>query len=158
MRKIFGSLFIILILFVTHCAYEIYSYDNRSAANLSAYCNIDFRSVIDPKTNAVSGATLSIVDFRYASGRLEKQLLLDIDGKKFKVNEVEISSKAPAYTDGNYKHVNTLFVVFPEEILKEIAAADKIKVSFKYIGKTAGIELPLSAPDLAYWKKQLPPL
>ena len=158
MRKIFGILSIILILFITHCAYEIFSYDNRSAATLSAYCNIDFRSVTEPTTNTVSGATLSIVDFRYASGQLEKQLLLDIDGKKFKLNEVEISSKAPAYTDGNFKHANTLFAVFPPQILKEIATADKVKVSFKYTDKTSGVELPLSAPDLVYWKKQLPPL
>lgn len=61
---------IILLVIVTiaaYCSYTIFSYDHRTASNLSAYCNIDFRGVKNPQTNTVTGATLSVVDFRYAS-------------------------------------------------------------------------------------------
>ena len=147
-----------------YCSYTVFSYDNRTVSNLSAYCTIDFRGVTDPQTNNVTGATLSVVDFRYDSGSLEKFFIIDVNGKKHKIDSIETSAQAPSYSPKDFptgeffKHTNTLFVTFPPQVLREISHADTVKVSFKYAGSDSAIELPLSAPDLQYWKNQLPSL
>lgn len=147
-----------------YCSYTVFSYDNRTASNLSAYCTIDFRGVADPKTNNITAATLSIVDFRYDSKPLEKFFTIDIDGTIYKIDSIEVTAQPPTYSLKNspsgsgFKHTNTLFVTFPPQILKKIAEASTIKISFRYIGNNSAIELPLSAVDLQYWKNQLPAL
>jgi len=157
-------LVIVIVAIVSYYSYTVFSYDNRTASNLSAYCNIDFRGVADPQTNNIIGATLSIVDFRYDSGPLEKFFIIDVDDKTYKIDSIKISAQPPAYsrkdfpTGKGFKHTNTLFVTFPPQVLKEISKADTIKVSFKYLGNNSPLELPLSAADLQYWKNQLPPL
>jgi hypothetical protein len=164
MRKKVTILVFVIIAIVAYYSYTVFSYDNRTVSNLSAYCNIDFRGVTDPQTNNVTGATLSVVDFRYASGPLEKFFIIDVDGKTYKTDSIEISSQPPTYspkdfpTGKSFKHTNTLFVTFPPQVLKEIPLADTVKVSFKYANSDSSIELPLSAVDLQYWKNQLPSL
>ena len=162
MRKKTTILVLAIVAIAFYCSYVIFSYDNRTANNLSAYCNIDFRGVADPQTNTVTGTTLSVVDFRYDSGPLEKFFIIDVDGKTYKIDSIEISAQPPTYSPKDFstgkcfKHTNTLFVIFPPQILKEISQADTVKVSFKYFDSDSAIELPLSAADLQYWKNQLP--
>lgn len=150
-----------LIAIAAYCSYTIFSYDNRTASNLSAYCNIDFRGVTNPETNKVTGATLSIVDFRYHSNPLEKIFLIAIDGKTYKIDSIEIATQPPTYSPKDFsttkglKHTHTLFVTFPPPVLKEISKANTVKVSFQYVGSNSPIELPLSTADLQYWKNQL---
>lgn len=155
---------LVLIIVAIYCCYTVFSYDNRTASNLSAYCNIDFRGVADPQTNIITGATLSVIDYRYDSRPLEKFFIIDVDGKAYKIDNIEISAQPPTYSPKDstigkhFKHTNTLFVTFPLQVLKEISQADTIKVSFKYLDNDSTIQLPLSNPDLQYWKNQLPSL
>ena len=149
---------------VAYYSYTVFSYDNRTASNLSAYCNIDFRGVTNSQTKNVTAGTLSVVDFRYDSGLLEKFFIIDVDGKAYKIDSIEISAQPPTYslkdfpTGKGFKHTNTLFVTFPPQIIKEISQADTVKISFKYANSNSTIELPLSNLDLQYWKNQLPTL
>jgi len=164
MRKKTTILILVIVTIALYCSYTVYSYDNRTVSNLSAYCNIDFRGVIDPQTNTAIGATLSIIDTRYHSGTLEKFFIIDIDGKTYKIDSIEISSQPPTYsqkdfpTGNSFKYTNTLFVTFPPQVLKEISQANTVKAFFKYTNSDSAIELPLSAVDLRYWKNQLPSL
>ncbi|MBC8015393.1 MAG: hypothetical protein H7X79_06565 [Sporomusaceae bacterium] len=164
MRKKTTILVLVIVAIAFYCSYTVFSYDNRIVSNLSAYCNIDFRGVTAPQTNNVTGATLSVVDFRYASGPLEKFFIIDVDGKTYKIDSIEISAQPPTYlpkdfsTGQFFKHTNTLFVTFPLQVLKEISQAATVKVSFKYTDSDSTIELPLSSIDLQYWKNQLPSL
>lgn len=163
MRNKRTILILVIVATAFYFGYTVFSYDHRTASNLSAYCNIDFRGVAgDPQTTIVTGATLSLVDSRYNSEPLEKFFIIAIDGKTYKIDSIEISAQPPVYSLKDFstgkflKHTNTLFVTFPSQLLKEIARADSVKVSFKYLGSNSIIELPLSAVDLQYWKNQLP--
>ena len=162
MRKKTTILVLVIVAIAFYCSYTVFSYDNRTVSNLSAYCNIDFRGVTDPQTNNLTGATLSVVDFRYDSEPLEKFFSINIDGKTYKIDSIEISALPPTYsprdfpTGKSFKHTNTLFVTFPPQVLKEISQADTVKVSVKYTDRDSAIELPLSTVDLQYWKNQLP--
>lgn len=164
MRNKITILVLFIVVFIAYGSYTVISYDNRTASNLSAYCNIDFRGIANPKTKKVTVATLSIVDFRYGSGQLEKVFRLEANGKTYKIDTIEISVNSPTYSPQDFsagksfKHTNTLFITFPEAVLKEIAQADTVKVSFKYADSDSPIELPLSDVDLQYWKNQLSPL
>lgn len=161
MRKKITVLVLVIVAIAFYCSYTVFSYDNRAASNLSAYCTIDFRGEKD-QTNTVTGATLSIMDFRYDSAPLERFFIIDVDGKTYKIDSIEISGQPPTYspkdfpTGKSFKHTNTLFATFPTQVLKEISKANNIKVSFQYMGSKSAIELPLSAVDLQYWKNQLP--
>jgi len=161
MRKFIRTILIIMILASLGSFAYRSSYDNRSANNLSAYCNIDFRSTIDPATNKINRVTLALLDFRFSNQPLENFCRIDIDGKEYQLDASETTSQAPTYSlqDFNnvnsFKYTNHLTVDFPPQIQKEIAAAKQIKISFQYKGSPTPIELPLSDVDLIYWKKQL---
>jgi len=137
------------------------SYDNRSASNLSSYCNIDFRGIIDPETNKIKTATLSLIDYRFSSNPLEKFCIVDVDGKKYKVLADDTSSLPPTYSPKDFKfeigfkYTNSLLAHFEPSLLKEINNANTVKISFKYVDNDSAIELPLSDVDLKYWKNQL---
>ena len=51
-------------------------------------------------------------------------------------------------------NTNKLFIEFPAEALPELKTADEIRVQLKYSDGTV-LDLPLNAPDLAYWQEQL---
>ena len=161
MHKKTTILVLVIVAIASYCSYTIFSYDNRTVSNLSAYCTIDFRGVTDPLTNNVSGATLSVVDFRYDSGPLEKFFIIDVNGITYKIDSIDISAQSPTYSPKDFstgkcfKHTNTLFVTFPPQVLKEISQADTVKISFKYLGSDSAIELSLSTVDLQYWKNKL---
>ena len=76
-------LFIPLCLLI-YLSYNIWAYDNRSANNLSAYCNIDFKGV-QPSTETL-GATLELVDYRYSSKPLEPTLTIYVDDNIYQIN------------------------------------------------------------------------
>lgn len=160
-KKILIPLFLLVAL-VAYCGYIVSAHDNRSASNLSAFCDIDFRGVMDRQTNTVTGATLSIIDFRYQPGPLEHFFLITVDGRPYKIDSIALSSQPPTYSPGDYatasylKHTNMLFVTFPLHVLQEIPRATTVTVTFKYANRNTGITLPLSAADLQYWKNQLP--
>ncbi|MBP2632531.1 MAG: hypothetical protein H6Q70_3159 [Firmicutes bacterium] len=159
-KKITFAIFTIILVITSFIGYRA-SYDNRSANNLSSYCNIDFRGIIDPATNKVQAATFSLVDYRFSKNSLEKFCIVDVDGKKYKVSADETSSIPPTYSpkdfklDTGFKYTNSLFVHFDPSLLKEIKNANTVKILFKYINNDSAIELPLSEVDLGYWKKQL---
>ncbi|WP_346353299.1 hypothetical protein [Azotosporobacter soli] len=162
MKKSMLFIFFLVASLAAYAYHSTLAYDQRSAANLSAYCNIDFRSVLEPQTNQITGATLSIVDFRYAAPPLESFFRITVDGQSYTLTAVSISARPPSYSpDGlasgkSLQHTNTLFVAFPRPVLAAIAQAQTVSVSFKYADSASPIELPLSAVDLQYWKKQLP--
>jgi len=164
MREKTIILVLIIVVIAFYSSYAVFSYDNRTASNLSAYCTIDFRGVADPQTTIITGATLSIVDLRYDPKPLENFFILAVDGKTYKIHSIEISTQSPTYsptdfsTGKSFKHTNTLFVTFPPQVLQEISQATTVKVSFKYVNSASVIELPLSNQDLQYWKNQLPSL
>ncbi|MBP2634026.1 MAG: hypothetical protein H6Q70_4654 [Firmicutes bacterium] len=151
---------IIIIIFTYSIGYRAF-YDNRTANNLSSYCTIDFRGVIDPTTNKVTIATLSLVDYRFSSKPIEKFCIIDVDDKTYKIAADETSSFPPTYSPNDFnlqscfKYTNSLLVHFEPSLLKEINNAKIVKISFKYVGNNSAIELPLSEVDLKYWKKQL---
>lgn len=159
-KKITITIISIILVITSFMGYRN-SYDNRSASNLSSYCNIDFRGIIDPKTNKVQTATLSLVDYRFSKNPLEKFCIVDVDGKKYKVSADETYSIPPTYSlkdlklETCFKYTNSLLVHFDPTVLKEIKNANTVKISFKYIDNDFAIELPLSEVDLNYWKNQL---
>lgn len=159
-KKITIAIITIILFFACSNFYRA-SYDNRTASNLSSYCTIDFRGVIDPTTNKVTAATLSLVDYRFSSKPLEKFCIVDVDGKTYKVTTDATASLPPTYSlnDFNlqtgFKYTNSLLVHFEPSLLKEINNAKSVKISFKYVGNDSAIELPLSEVDLNYWKNQL---
>ncbi len=154
--------FLLVASLVAYAYHSVSAYDQRSAANLSAYCNIDFRSVKETPTAPVSGATLSLVDFRYAAAPLKPFCLITIDGQAYPLADVSVSAAPPSYAlDGlvsgsSLRRANTLFVTFPRPVLAALARAESVSVSFQYADSAAPLTLPLSAVDLQYWKKQLP--
>jgi hypothetical protein len=159
-KALLAIITIIIIIFACSIGYRD-SYDNRIASNLSAYCTIDFRGVIDPIKNKVTTATLSLVDYRFSSKPIEKFCIVDVDGKTYKVTTDATTSLPPTYSPNDFnlqtcfKYTNSLIVHFDPSLLKEINNARIVKISFKYVDSDSIIELPLSEVDLNYWKNQL---
>ena len=159
-KKITIAIITIILFFVCSSFYRA-SYDNRTASNLSSYCNIDFRGVINPTTNTVTAATLSLIDYRFSNKPLEPFCIVDVDGKTYKFAADETSSFPPTYSPNDFnlqtcfKYTNNLLVHFEPSLLKEINNAKIVKISFKYVDSDSTIELPLSEVDLKYWKNQL---
>lgn len=159
-KSIWGAVLLGIMLIVGFFGYGDY-YDHRKADNLSAYCNIDFRSEFDAQTNRVKQTTLSIVDYRYSRSPLKKEFHITIDGSTYEIEPVEVGILAPTFSlqeDGTgqgFKVKNSILINFPRPILEKIKVAKEISVSFGYVDEDAAIDLPLSAPDLKYWQGQL---
>ena len=135
--------------------FQIYSFNNRHADNLSSYCNIDFIGL--KQDGVVKAAFLEIVDFRYSGAKLSPQLELIIDNR-------EVSCLAQSISQSNNdqgslleqrKAKNILKVVLDEAVVKQIKSATMVKVGFKYEDDTNFRVFPLSQVDLNYWKNQL---
>ena len=127
--------------------------DHRTADSLSAYCLIDFQSS-HTESGKLEGATLSIWDFRYDSAQLRPEAILYTDGDAWEMKAVV--KQMPAGTSGEHRwqNENKLFVELPRSSLPAIKKADEVRFRFYYDnGQT--IDLPLNAPDLEYWKRQL---
>ncbi|MBQ1941943.1 MAG: hypothetical protein PUF95_04165 [Selenomonadaceae bacterium] len=135
-----------------------YMIDHRSADNLSAYCDIDFKADVDEK-GTISTANLTIMDYRYSGAVLEPKLVVTCDDAIFQI-PATTRQLPPSYSIAFYnekttfKNSNKIFAEFPAESFDAIRKAEVVKVSFTYSdGYT--IELPLNEHDLQYWKDQL---
>ena len=159
MKKL-SILAILLILGGLAVFFQISSYNNRQAENLSAYCHIDFRGITDG--GVLSAATLQLTDFRFFATKLEPAITLTIDGKSLTVPAATNTQTKPTLAVSDFgkercfKYESSLFIEFPPELLPSIAKASNINVTFNYTDGTS-IDLPLSQPDLKYWKDQLMP-
>ena len=145
----------IVFISIVAISFQIYSFNNRHADNLSSYCNIDFIGL--KQDGVVKAAFLEIVDFRYSGAKLSPQLELIIDNG-------EVSCLAQSISQSNNdqgslleqrKAKNILKVVFDEVVVQQIKTATTVKVGFKYEDETNFRVFPLSQVDLNYWKNQL---
>ncbi len=128
-----------------------YMTDHRSAASLSAYCNIDFRGVRSAD-GTVREATLSMRDFRYSPAEPGQTVTVIADGREF-VLDADVSQQPRAW-DTSMKCTNEFFLTLPQETLAAILGAAEVRVRFTYVNGDV-IDLPLDAHDLQYWKDQL---
>lgn len=135
-----------------------YMLDHRTADNLSAYCDIDFKTDVDEK-GKVSTANLTILDYRFAGDQLKPALLLICDDDIFDMQAVT-RQLPPSYSLAFYnekttfKNTNKLFAEFPPETFQAIRNAQVVRVKFTYANGDT-VELPLNEHDLQYWKDQL---
>ena len=130
--------------------FQIYSFNNRQADNLSSYCNIDFIGL--KQDGVVKAAFLEIVDFRYSGAKLSPQVELIIDERKVACVAQSISQSNN--DQGNLleqrKVKNSLNIVFDEVVVQQIKTATTVKVGFKYEDDTNFKVFPLSQVDLKY--------
>jgi len=158
--KKFSILIVLLILGGLAIFFQTTSYNNRQAENLSAYCHIDFRGV--KNDSIVSSATLQLTDFRFFAAKLEPAITITIDGKTLSLPATTNTQTKPTLAAADFgeercfKYESSLFIEFPPELLPSIEKASNINVAFHYTDGTS-IDLPLSQPDLKYWKDQLTP-
>lgn len=135
-----------------------YMFDHRSADNLSAYCDIDFKSDVDEK-GTVSTANLTILDYRFDGSKLKPALLLICDDNIFDM-QASIRQTPPSYSIAFYndkttfKNTNKLFAEFPADSFDAIRKAQVVRIRFSYENGDT-VELPLNEHDLQYWKDQL---
>ena len=145
----------IVFISIVAISFQIYSFNNRHADNLSSYCNIDFIGL--KQDGVVKAAFLEIVDFRYSGAKLSPQVELIIDERKVACVAQSISQSNN--DQGNLleqrKVKNSLNIVFDEVVVKQIKSATMVKVGFKYEDDTNFRVFPLSQVDLNYWKNQL---
>ena len=149
---------VLLILFGGFGYGYTYMFDHRSADNLSAYCDIDFKSDVDEK-GIVSTANLTILDYRFDGSKLKPALLLICDDDIFDM-QASIRQTPPSYSIAFYndkttfKNTNKLFAEFPADSFDAIRKAQVIRIRFSYENGDT-VELPLNEHDLQYWKDQL---
>ena len=135
-----------------------YVYDHRPCDNLSGYCDIDFKTGVDIN-GKVSTATLTIMDYRFSSALLNPTLTLICDDDTFTI-DAATRQTPPSYSLAFYndkttlKNTNKLFVEFPAEAFDAILKADVITIQFSYDNGDK-ISLPLSEPDMDYWRTHL---
>ena len=149
---------VLLILFGGFGYGYTYMFDHRSADNLSAYCDIDFKSDVDEK-GTVSTANLTILDYRFDGSKLKPALLLICDDDIFDM-QASIRQTPPSYSIAFYndkttfKNTNKLFAEFPADSFDAIRKAQVVRIRFSYENGDT-VELPLNEHDLQYWKDQL---
>lgn len=135
-----------------------YMVDHRKADNLSAYCDIDFKTDVDEK-GVVSTANLTLLDYRFDSSKLKPALLLICDGEIFDM-QASVRQTPPSYSVAFYndkttlKNTNKLFAEFPIDSFDAIRNAQVVRIRFAYSNGDT-IELPLSEQDLQYWQEQM---
>ena len=127
-------------------------YDHRSADSLSDYADIEF-NVSRDEEGYIEGAVLSMWDYRFDRAELLPKAILFTDGAPW---DMKASTKhtPPPMSGSSFKSENKLFVEFPKASLKSILSADSIRFRFFY-DDGQSIDLPLSARDLAVWKRKL---
>lgn len=132
----------------------IYQLDHRSAESLSAYCQIDFQSSHNEKSE-LEGAVLTLWDWRYDNSKLKPEAVLYTDGSAWEMKAAVKQTPAPQKNSQHkFQNENKLFVELPRSSLPAIKKADSVRFRFYYDnGQT--IDLPLNEPDLAYWKRQV---
>ena len=128
--------------------------DHRSADSLSSYCRIDFQSSHN-ETGGLEGAVLTLWDWRYDNAKLKPDAILYTDGAAWEMKAAVKQTPPPHDSKTHeYQNENKLFVELPHSSLAAIKKADSVRFRFYYDnGQT--IDLPLNAPDLEYWKRQV---
>lgn len=127
-------------------------YDHRSAEHLSEYARIEF-NVSRDGDGYVEGAVMSLWDFRYDSSEFLPKAILFTDGSPWDL-KAAVKHTPPPMSGDRFKSENKLFVEFPRSSIKTMLNAESIRFRFYYDDGTA-IDLPLSAKDLALWKRRL---
>ncbi|MBE6074525.1 MAG: hypothetical protein E7202_08350 [Selenomonas ruminantium] len=131
----------------------IWSIDHRTAESLSAYCRIDFQSS-HTEAGELEGAVLTLWDWRYDGAKLKPEAILYTDGDAWEMKAAVKQSPPGSDADHPYQNENKLFVEMPRASLPAIRRASEIRFRFYYDnGQT--IDLPLNAPDLEYWRRQV---
>lgn len=132
--------------------------DNRTAEDLSSYCDIEFQTSFyaDGK---LEGAVLSLWDYRFDNALLMPKAVLYTDGKAWEM-KASVKQTPPSYdfSDRDNRRIlryeNKLFVELPRFSLPIIREAKEVRLRFYYNdGRT--IDLPLSKKDLNYWQQEL---
>lgn len=155
MKKFLTFIGIILIMIGIFGISYTYNIDHRSAEHLSAYCTIDFQSSYN-EDGQLEGAVLSLWDYRYDGAQLEKKAVLYADEQAYEMAAITKQTEPDEDSEHPFQRENKLFVELPRASLPAIRKADEVRLRFYYDnGQT--IDLPLNAPDLEYWKKQLIP-
>ena len=155
MKKFLTFIGIILIMVGIFGISYTYNIDHRSADHLSAYCTIDFQSSYSEDGN-LEGAVLTLWDYRYDASKLENKAVLYTDGDAWEMTAVTKQTPPDENGEHPFQRENKLFAELPRSSLAAIRKADEVRLRFYYDnGQT--IDLPLNAPDLEYWKKQLVP-
>lgn len=135
-----------------------YVFDHRPADNLSGYCDIDFQTGVDIN-GKVNSATLTLQDYRYSSASLLPAITMICDDEIFTMEAV-VRQTPPSYSFAFYndkttlKNTNKLFVEFPEKSFEAMRKAQVITIQFAYDNGDK-VSLPLSEPDMGYWKNHL---
>ena len=127
-------------------------YDHRSADSLSDYADIEF-NVSRDEEGYIEGAVLSMWDYRFDRAELLPKAILFTDGAPWDM-KAATKHTPPPMSGSSFKSENKLFVEFPKASLKSILSADSIRFRFFY-DDGQSIDLPLSARDLAVWKRKL---
>lgn len=154
-KKILKIGLAIIIIIVFFMVFQIYSFNNRNAENLSSYCNIDFIGIKDE--GIIKEASLEIIDFRYFSNKLYPEIVLIVDNEEYHMatNKVlQVDSHQGNFLE-QLKDKNSLMVFFNKVIVGKIKQAKIVKVGFKYEGDKSFKIFKLSDIDLIYWKNQL---
>lgn len=135
-----------------------YVFDHRPADNLSGYCDIDFQTGVDVN-GKINTANLTIQDYRYSSANLLAAMTMICDDDVFTM-EASVRQIPPSYSLAFFndkttlKNTNKLFVEFPPESYNAMRKAEVITIQFAYDNGDK-VSLPLSEPDMEYWKEHL---
>ncbi|MCR5176681.1 MAG: hypothetical protein K6C05_07485 [Anaerovibrio sp.] len=135
-----------------------YVYDHRPCDNLSGYCDIDFQTGVDIN-GKVTTANLTILDYRFSGSAMKPAITLICDDNIFNM-KASVRQTPPSYSIAFYndkttlKNTNKLFVEFPPESFDAIKKADVITIQYSYENGDK-VSLPLSEPDMDYWKTHL---
>lgn len=135
-----------------------YMCDHRKADSLSAYCNIDFQTDVDIE-GRISTATLTMVDYRYNSAKLEQTIQLICDGRTYNIEGIT-KQTSPTYSIAFYNprttfmNTNKFFAELPDETFVPIRRAMEVRVRMTYDNGDV-IDLPLNDHDLDYWQEHL---
>lgn len=127
--------------------------DHRTADSLSAYARIDFQSSYT-ETGKLEGAVLSLWDYRYDNAKLLPKAILYTDGDAWEMPATIKQTSPGIDPEHRFMNENKLFVELPRSSLPAVKKAEEVRFRFYYDNGQV-IDLPLNAPDLAYWKDQL---
>ena len=161
----FGAIMVLVGVFGVSYTWHV---DNRVAEHLSAYCRIDFRSSYT-ETGKLEGAVFTMWDYRYGGEKLLPKAVLYTDGLPWEM-QAAIKQTPPPHNlfgmfpqnknaredDGEhpFQNENKLFAELPRSSLAAIRKAETIRLRFYYDNGDT-IDLPLSAPDTEYWRRQV---
>lgn len=156
MRRFFTLLGAFLVLVGAFGISYTWHADHRTAEHLSARCRVDFQTS-RTETGKLEGAVLTVWDYRYDRAKLTGNVVLYTDGSPWEMTAQ--TKQTPADFSGGshrFKNENKLFVELPRSSLGAIRKAEEIRFRF-YYDNGDRFDLPLSAQDIEYWRRQVEP-